>query len=481
MDCMGGLARVNRSEGEDNEDAQEGDDKKDVHPEPEGDDKMQEDEALEEGKVSIMVSVRETLEPITYMGQHLPTVFARTPANIRSAMQQFVTPDVTEVGFDTEWKPTFRKGQQALVAVLQICTGPVCIVLQISSCRDSLPAELLQFMADSAITKYVHDQEDAAMLAKVGIKAAGFVDTLAWATQVRRQAQEQGRIKWCHSKLAVKKIAQRLGLDTPYRNQTKRNWEAPMDAKGLVYASNDAFFQLQLAEHLRERQRTLVEDPIVAHSLCIFTPPKNFPLQDLQGIPTSPSHPPFPRTATVSDTASWKGCVALMEAPWDGATYAYFKSHEDKEASLQVLPTQNFAVFCTRKEQLAWCLTLKQNRKKARKAAKKAEAEAHKVESAAEQLLADTEQRRQREEERACKAEEEAEQLRAAAAAAALAAQVQAQKTQARTKKKKRGSTSSSGTSNSGSSSSSMHVRKKKKRRNLTSCLAPSAGCTESP
>ncbi|KAK4428779.1 hypothetical protein Salat_1177800 [Sesamum alatum] len=55
------------------------------------------------------------------------------------------------VGLDTEWRPSFTRGEDHLVAILQLCVGNHCLIFQLLH-TDFIPAALHAFLADSQYT-----------------------------------------------------------------------------------------------------------------------------------------------------------------------------------------------------------------------------------------------------------------------------------------------------------------------------------------
>ena len=78
-----------------------------------------------------------------------PIIVVDTPQQAREALEYLSQQEY--VGFDTETRPNFRKGQNHQVALVQIATSEKTFLFRI--CRFGLITELLQFFESKSVTK----------------------------------------------------------------------------------------------------------------------------------------------------------------------------------------------------------------------------------------------------------------------------------------------------------------------------------------
>ena len=80
------------------------------------------------------------------------------------------------LGFDTETKPSFRKGRKNNVSLIQLATDDLAVLIRIN--KVGIPARLVNLLADPSVVKAgvaVHD--DIRFLRDIkGFNPAGFVD-----------------------------------------------------------------------------------------------------------------------------------------------------------------------------------------------------------------------------------------------------------------------------------------------------------------
>jgi len=147
---------------------------------------------------------------------------------------------VTDVlGFDTETRPTFRKGRSNTVSLIQLSTGNLACLFRIN--KIGLPEELISLLADPAVIKAgvaVHD--DIKFLKRVKkFMPAGFVDLQSFVKDYGIQSS------------GLKKLAAIvLGFRISKRQQVT-DWEAVQltDAQ-QVYAATDAWVCHQIYKKL---------------------------------------------------------------------------------------------------------------------------------------------------------------------------------------------------------------------------------------
>ena len=145
------------------------------------------------------------------------------------------------LGFDTETRPSFRKGQHNNVALLQLSAGDEAFLFRLNKIK--LPNVVKQLLADASITKVgaaIHD--DLKALVKLSpFEPAGFVDVQTIAKQLGIE------------NLGLRPLAALLmGIKISKAQQTS-NWEIPyLTAAQKLYAATDAWVSLEIYTRLNE-------------------------------------------------------------------------------------------------------------------------------------------------------------------------------------------------------------------------------------
>jgi len=134
------------------------------------------------------------------------------------------------LGFDTETKPSFRKGRKNNVSLIQLATENLACLIRIN--RIGIPPELAGILSDPGVLKAgvaVHD--DIKYLRKVnGFSPSGFVDLQKF---VKDYGIESSGLK--------KLTAIILGFRISKRQQVT-DWEAEtLSEAQLIYAATDAW------------------------------------------------------------------------------------------------------------------------------------------------------------------------------------------------------------------------------------------------
>jgi ribonuclease D len=134
------------------------------------------------------------------------------------------------LGFDTETKPSFRKGRKNNVSLIQLATEDLACLIRIN--RIGIPPELAGILSDPGVLKAgvaVHD--DIKYLRKVnGFSPSGFVDLQKF---VKDYGIESSGLK--------KLTAIILGFRISKRQQVT-DWEAEtLSEAQLIYAATDAW------------------------------------------------------------------------------------------------------------------------------------------------------------------------------------------------------------------------------------------------
>lgn len=146
------------------------------------------------------------------------------------------------LGFDTETKPAFTKGESYLPCLLQLASEQECFLFRIN--KLGIPDPLLDLFTDPEITKAgVAIRDDLNGLRKKReFKPQGFVE-------IADLAKNQG-----HEKLGLRSLAEELlGLKVSKKARTS-NWERQeLTPQQISYAAGDAYLGLKLFEILSKK------------------------------------------------------------------------------------------------------------------------------------------------------------------------------------------------------------------------------------
>ena len=145
----------------------------------------------------------------------------------------------TVLGFDTETRPSFRKGEFYHVALLQLATHDCCYLFRLNKIPLSL--ELASLLADENIKKVgVGVRDDIIALQKrLQFTPKGFID-LAEETRISKSISLSLR------SLCGMYLGKRLS-----KGAKVTNWESPVLSDSQAkYAANDAFVSLLILEKM---------------------------------------------------------------------------------------------------------------------------------------------------------------------------------------------------------------------------------------
>ena len=147
------------------------------------------------------------------------------------------------LGFDTETKPSFKKGLQYKVSLLQVCGGEVCFLFRLN--RIDLPDCLVKLLGDRRIKKIGLSWHDDlhGLQARKQFRPGTFID-------LQDIAEEMG----IEDKSLQKLYANILGGKIS-KGQQLSNWEADsLTEAQMQYAATDAWACIKLYQEMMRMQ-----------------------------------------------------------------------------------------------------------------------------------------------------------------------------------------------------------------------------------
>jgi ribonuclease D len=144
-----------------------------------------------------------------------------------------------KVGFDTETRPSFKKGRHFKIALIQIATEEVCFLFRLN--RIGIPPALESFLADASVLKIGLSLRDdfGAMRKRTNVELANFLDLQNYVGQF---GIEDASLQKIYAILFNKKIS---------KGQRLTNWEADMLSESQKkYAALDAWACLLIYNQL---------------------------------------------------------------------------------------------------------------------------------------------------------------------------------------------------------------------------------------
>ena len=139
------------------------------------------------------------------------------------------------LGFDTETRPSFKKGKQYLVSLLQVSMPDICFLFRLN--RIELPDCLIRLLEDTKITKVALSWHDDlhGLMARKQFKPGSFID-------LQDMAGKMGIIDQSLQKLYGNIMGQKIS-----KGQQLSNWETDnLTEAQILYAATDAWACIQL-------------------------------------------------------------------------------------------------------------------------------------------------------------------------------------------------------------------------------------------
>lgn len=148
------------------------------------------------------------------------------------------------LGIDTETRPSFKKGRQYKVALLQVATHDTCFLFRLNS--TGLTEPIIRLLEDESIPKIglsLHD-DVLSLHKRAEFKPGNFVD-------LQKHVGEIGVEDMSLQKLYANFFGQKIS-----KAQRLTNWEADiLTDKQKVYAATDAWACIRLYEELMRLER----------------------------------------------------------------------------------------------------------------------------------------------------------------------------------------------------------------------------------
>lgn len=159
----------------------------------------------------------------------------QTPATAAKAMRFLM--DQSIVGFDTETRPSFRKGDNHKVALMQLSTPDICFLIRLN--RLGIFSELKEFLESEKVMKIgLSTKDDFHVLNRLAtVEPKGFVE-------LQSMVQQYGIGDASLTKIYAQLFGKRIS-----KAQRLTNWEAPeLTVAQQHYAALDAWACLRIYE-----------------------------------------------------------------------------------------------------------------------------------------------------------------------------------------------------------------------------------------
>lgn len=183
---------------------------------------------LEDNKIT-----KEAINELPLVAYEGPVELVTTDAQLAAAVEELANESV--LGFDTETRPSFQKGQSYPVAVLQLASAEKVYVFQLLKLENLHP--LVRILANPRMIKAgVAIQDDIKkLLHAIPFKPAGFVEIATLTTQA-------GILNTGLRSLAGLLLNCRISKSSQVTNWAKPNLSAPQ----IQYAATDAWVSRNL-------------------------------------------------------------------------------------------------------------------------------------------------------------------------------------------------------------------------------------------
>ena len=160
-----------------------------------------------------------------------------TPGETEKAVHYLLSQRI--LGFDTETRPSFKRGHQYKVSLLQVATPDTCFLFRLN--HTGLTPALIELLEDKTVKKIgLSWHDDINSLHKIGdFKIGHFIDI---QDHVKDIGIEDLSLQKLYANLFGEKISKRQQLS---------NWEADiLSDKQKIYAATDAWACIRIYEEL---------------------------------------------------------------------------------------------------------------------------------------------------------------------------------------------------------------------------------------
>ena len=148
------------------------------------------------------------------------------------------------VGIDTETRPSFRKGVQHDVSLIQLSTTDTCFLIRLN--RTGMPDSLISFLENKRIAKIglsLHDDYQG-LCKRRKFKAGNFID-------LQKEVGKYGIEEMSLQKIFAIIFGQRIS-----KSQQLSNWENDvLTDKQKQYAATDAWACLKIYNQLKQTEQ----------------------------------------------------------------------------------------------------------------------------------------------------------------------------------------------------------------------------------
>ena len=166
-----------------------------------------------------------------------------TPGETEKAVNYLLSQPL--LGFDTETRPSFKRGQQHKVALLQVATDDICFLFRLH--HTGLTPALVRLLEDTSVKKIgLSWHDDLIMLHKLGAFNTG--DFIEIQEQIRQIGITDLSLQKIYANLFGMKISKR---------QQMSNWEEDiLSDKQKLYAATDAWACIQIYKEVVRLKET---------------------------------------------------------------------------------------------------------------------------------------------------------------------------------------------------------------------------------
>lgn len=157
------------------------------------------------------------------------------------------------VGFDTETRPSFRRGRPHKVALMQLSTADHCFLFRLN--KTGVSRALCNFLQDSQVLKVglsVHDDFSVLRRSVPDLQPQGFIEL-------------QSYVRSFHiCDISLQKIYAILFGEYMPKNQRLTNWEADeLTVHQQAYAAMDAWACLRIYKYLKSGSFVPADSPYI--------------------------------------------------------------------------------------------------------------------------------------------------------------------------------------------------------------------------